>query len=263
MSEGAEKSYLEIVHAQFGFYASWPPGSLVEVGEIGILRDGAFIHTSHLRDHGVKFTKQTVDAPSMRYASKGGVKFVASAKGETEKAISTIAKVDAGLKIAFTKEGALVFVLDPATDDRIKNVDAIADWLEEAYRKKVLPRDRVVISHVRRAGGGVIAMAQEAGAEVELKAAAELGSGAVTLAKVGGKLELVTANATEFVSVPRGKSGMTPVYRFLHYKNPPPWWKFWGPKGGQVVLAERIRAEVGQFPRAKGSRSARMELGQS
>src|SRR5947207_553780 len=123
MSEGAQQEYLGIVHAQFGFYGSWLPGNLVEVGEIGVLRDGAFVHTSHLREHGVKFTKETIDAPSMRYASQGGVKFVASAKGETNTAISAIAKAEAGLRIQFKQARALVFVLNPATDERIKNVD--------------------------------------------------------------------------------------------------------------------------------------------
>jgi hypothetical protein len=214
---GAVGNYLDIVHKQFGFYATWLPGSLIEVGEIGVLRDGVFVHTAHLRDFGVKFRRKTLDAPSMRYASEGGVKFTASAKGSTDKVVSAIAKADAGLKIAFKKKGALVFVLDPATDDRIEDVDAITKWMDGAiYHDKTLPKDHIVVSHVRRAGGGVVAMAQDEGAEVQLKGGADLGSGTVTLAKVSGKFELVSANATEFVSIPRGRSGMTPVYRFLH-----------------------------------------------
>jgi len=43
MAEGAIDTYLQTVNKQFKFHASWPPGSLVELGNIGVIKDGAFI----------------------------------------------------------------------------------------------------------------------------------------------------------------------------------------------------------------------------
>jgi hypothetical protein len=53
MAEGAIETYLQTVNKQFKFHATWPPGSLVELGDIGVIRDGAFVKTSSLEDKGL------------------------------------------------------------------------------------------------------------------------------------------------------------------------------------------------------------------
>ena len=51
----ANKAYLDTVKRQFKITATWPPGSLVKVGDVGVLRDGAFVPQTTLRQMGVPF----------------------------------------------------------------------------------------------------------------------------------------------------------------------------------------------------------------
>jgi hypothetical protein len=251
--EGAIDTYLETVHKQFRMHATWPPGALVGLGDIGVLRNGAFVPTSNLKERGFRFGKEKREAPAVRFASSGGVKFEGSASGKTDTAISAIAKLDAGLKIRFTKEGAIVFVMDPAADEFIRDVDSVAEWML-AERGKKMKRDQVVITHIRRAGSGVIAMASSGGGEVQLKTNAKIGKGPVTLADLKGTLELVTSTETEFVSVPRGRSGTTPLYRMLHYDHPTFWERI---IGRDTTVAMRMHQDIGLFPAPEAVRGER------
>ena len=52
-----------------------------------------------LADKGIRFGRERREAPSLRFASSGAVSFSGSMSGETDKAISAIAKLDAGLKM--------------------------------------------------------------------------------------------------------------------------------------------------------------------
>jgi len=190
----------------------------------------------------------------MRFSSRGGVKFDGSIGGKTDAAVGAIAKLDAGLKITFKKQGGLVFVLDPASDEMIADVDKLSVWMQSQYGKK-LKEGQVVITHVRRARSGVIAMASEAGAQVQLKTNAKIGEGSLDITDVKGKLELVTSTDTEFVSVPRGRSGTTPLYRILHYHpDRPDWvpdWLPWPGRGGgrvELAYARRMTDNVALFP---------------
>lgn len=257
MADGAIDTYLETVHKQFKMHATWPPGAVVELGDIGVLRDGAFVPTSNLRDRGCRFRKEKRDAPSMRFASSGGVKFQASASGATDQALSAIAKLDAGLKIRFTKQGAIVFVMDPATNEFIRDVNAIDEWMRAEKGKKIEP-DQVIITHITRAGSGVIAMSSSSGAEVQLKTDATVGKGTVKLADVKGKLELVTSTETEFVSVPRGRSGATPLYRMLAFDHTTFVDRvFHRKRSGVSLKGMRISEEVGMFPAPQAVRGSR------
>ncbi len=216
MAQGAVEIYLETTYKHFKIQPTFPPGALIEVGWIGKIDEGQFVRTSDLSEHGVRFQKRTVDMPAMRFASSGGVDFIASAKGKLSKAVSAIAEADAGLKIAFKREAAIAIVLDSVTETYIKNVDALSDWMLGDRRRR-LTDDHIVVTHVRRAKSGVVAMAQTAGAEVQLKTEASLGRGKISLGAVGGKFALVTSSATEFVSIPSGRSGLSAFYRALHY----------------------------------------------
>src|SRR3954471_12044216 len=200
MADAAVETYLETTYKHFKIQPTFPPGALVEVGWIGKIDQGQFVRTSDLRDHGVRFQKRTVDMPAMRFASSAGVDFIATAKGKLSKAVSAIAEADAGLKIAFKRDSAIAIVLDPVTETYIKNVDAVSEWMHGAGRRK-LTENHVVVTHVRQAKSGVIAMAQSAGAEVQLKSDVALGRGKIGLGAISGKFTLVTSSATEFVSV--------------------------------------------------------------
>ena len=216
---GINEIYTKIVVEQFGLHASWLPGTLVEVGDIGEFHDGAFVRTSSLKAKRFSFKVESKPAPSMRFATQNGVEFLASAKGQTSQQLGAIGKLDAGLKIKFKTANALALVLDPARDRRISDADAVAAWME-TQRGKKLKEKQVVVTHVRSATAGVIAMAREAGAEVQLRADADLGKGPISIASVSGKFGLVSSTHTEFVSIPSGRSGMTPMFRVAGYDLP-------------------------------------------
>jgi len=244
MAKGAIETYVDTVYEHFKIQPTFPPGSLVEVGWIGKVDKGQFVRTSDLRDHGVTFQKRTIDMPAMRFASAEGVDFIASAKGKLSKAVSAIGEADAGLKIAFKKNAAIAIVLDPVTETFIRNVDAITDWLDGPGRRRV-DQDHIVVTHVRQAKAGVIAMAQVAGAEVQLKTNVSLGRGPIAIGKVSGKFSLVTTSSTEFVSIPSGRSGLTPFFRVAGYKRDKDIWDhlFGGEGDLEVALRQRLRAK--------------------
>jgi hypothetical protein len=257
MARGAIDTYLETVYTQFRFHATWPAGSLVVLGDIGEIRDGAFVRTSSIADKGVNFKRQRRDAPSIRFATRGGVEFRGTISGETDQAVSTIGKLDAGLKVTFKRQGALVFVMDPAEDEFIRDVDGLADWMHTQMGQQMRPEE-VIVTHIRRARSGLIAMASESGAEVQLKTNAQIGTGELDIANVKGNLELVHAWATDFVSVPRGRSGTTPLYRMLHYDDPSICQSILGTGPERIprvsVVSQRMVGNVGMSPAPPGVR---------
>jgi hypothetical protein len=145
MAEGASETYLRTLYQQFEMHATWMPGDPVECGEIGVLEGGAFVRQSDLKTAGFAFKIEKRHAPSMRFASSSGVEFEAKAKGELDKAVSAIAKADAGLKISFTDKGAIVFILDSARDEFICDVVALAEWMS-AERGHGIKDDQIIIT---------------------------------------------------------------------------------------------------------------------
>jgi hypothetical protein len=113
---------------------------------------------------------------------------------------------------------AIAIVLDSVTETFIRNVDKVSEWMSGDGRR-TLKADHVVVTHVRRAKAGVIAMAQSRGGEVQLKTNVALGHGRIELATVGGAFSVVASSSTEFVLVPSGGSGLTTFYRVLYYRS--------------------------------------------
>jgi hypothetical protein len=91
---------------------------------------------------------------------------------------------------------------------------------------------------VRRAESGVIAISSSAGAEVQLKANADI-KGPLRLANIHGGLEFASSSDTQCVCVPREGSALTPLYRMLHYEDLGLWRTLLGdePKVGQDFVS--------------------------
>ena len=98
-----------------------------------MIRDAAFVPTSNVSDKGFSFSTQRRDAPAMRFATRGQVDITGSASGSTDAAASAISQVDAGLRIGFKRQGAVVFVMDPAEDEFVRDVDAMSEWMQSQY----------------------------------------------------------------------------------------------------------------------------------
>jgi hypothetical protein len=82
-------------------------------------------------------------------------------------------------------------------------------------------------------------MSSSAGAEVQLKANADIGKGPLQLANIHGGLEFASSSATQFVSVPQERSALTPLYRMLYYEDRNLWQTLRGdePTVGQGFMA--------------------------
>src|SRR5271157_5257792 len=58
------RSYLRSIGERLGYLPTWPPDSIYEPGQVGILSDGVFVPVSHINAMGVQIQPRTISSPT-------------------------------------------------------------------------------------------------------------------------------------------------------------------------------------------------------
>jgi hypothetical protein len=191
----------------------------------------------------------TSDEPNQTIATSGGISFTVDGKV----AVDTTVKVGAQLDITFTRAGAAAMVLEDVRRHEFDEEQQVRSLMWQLFDSRAIEQDEVVVTYVKEARSGVIATTYDAKAKTDVDVTAHPGAGSVTLARVGGLLQVASVRSSQTVVTAEPNRSLTPMYRALVFARNRNWWTFWrshiaignavptrrstGLTGGQDVIA--------------------------
>jgi hypothetical protein len=209
----AREIYIEAIEEKLDlgewYNATWPIGADVEIGMV-VAVDGDLIVRGRLSDpdRGVAFTVDDSDQrpDSYQYASEGGVDVVAKAAGEDSGTFKWIGKASAGVKLTFTSENAVAIRATNVVRRGITNERQLARAIISAWHDgRRMDTGDVIITELLQTDSGFAAVSSARGAEIEVTAKADIGTGPISLGSLDGELHIAGQSKTQFAEdVPKG-----------------------------------------------------------
>jgi hypothetical protein len=245
------RQYTEQLRKQFGYWATWAPGVPLKLGQIGTFQDGVFVPESDLGHLGIQFSINRDESPSdYAYQSTKGVSIQSKVKGKSSKAFQSLTRLDAGVGISFTKEGAVVFSARGCRHNRIDDEFRLKEELLALAQAGKWDYDRAVVTHVADADCCTVLVSQKSNSRVELRASADIGNELVDLADA--KADLKVAFNTGMYTIMVSQRKVTPLFRAVRLAK-----SIFGPPG--MVAAMTEMAPSGELATASGAGEVELE----
>jgi hypothetical protein len=219
MAKSPFRHYLKDINKSSGYRATWEPGKLLKIGQIGkIDPKGFFVVYSSLIDEGFSPKVQSDDkSDTLDYSSKGTFEITAKVAGEVSSS-TNLQKSDAGFDIKLNSEKSILFQIAGYTTEHIVNIGDMKKMILEKYRQGNWEKDLVVITELVVAKSSTIIISTTKGTQLTLKANADVGNKKLAITDASLNLGLVkeTGSSMKFVAT----SGLTPLFRVMGLKKP-------------------------------------------
>jgi len=212
------KKYTRELKKQFGYLATWLPGTSVDLGDIGVLRKNEFTKISNLSDFGIKFEIESDETKSdIEHSSKGAVSITTKASGAVAPQGCSLGEVDAGITIAFSKENAIFFKANGTTSPSIKDQIALGKKIITLYKKGQWDKDWAIITEKVDSESATILISSSSNGKIELKAKGEMEAAKLDLAdaELSFKLTFSKDISTKIVA----KESLTPLFKASKVKS--------------------------------------------
>jgi hypothetical protein len=206
--------YQREMHKNVGFFATWLPASILELGDLGVLEAGRFRRIGSLKELGI------TELP-VREGTAGTMSYSASAErntGVSAGASTALPVAKAELSIRFAQKGGYVFEATGIRNFEIADRMALADRILSFYEQGRWQKEWLLVDAVYRAASATVIVSEETSSEIVLKA-----SGNIPL----GSLPLTDPNLGLSVSSSHGKivhvvaqNNLTPLYSGVKVRDP-------------------------------------------
>jgi len=205
------KIYQMEMYNNVGFFATWLPGDHIEVGAVGVMKNGGFRQEATLIDLGIKFKQSEEGSPQpLKYTSSKGTTVESSAGAR-------ISAVTADIKIDFSSEGAFLFDALNVRQVRIVNrFDVTADIIK-LYEEGRWHKEWYVIESLHVADSATIIVSQDQSAGIVIAASSELPIPSTTLADPRIDLSVKSSRGKLFQII-AGRN-LRPLYACLRLKD--------------------------------------------
>lgn len=222
----ARKRYTTEIHENFGYLATWLPGTRLKPGDIGVVRDRTFFRFTDISRMGIDIPVLSSPAKSdLRYATENGVSITFKASGTAQIPNSILGPNEAGIVVEFKKKNATVFEALGCQARSLGDQVALRQMVLEKMAGNEWDRDWRVVTEVVQATSATILISSAADARVELKAAGDLSAATNSLAEVSSQFAVgISRNIdTQIVAT----QGLTPLFRVAgivtHWFGTPTW----------------------------------------
>jgi hypothetical protein len=198
--------YQEEMHSNVGFFATWLPGDVLELGDIGALENGRFRRAGSLRELGFTGFQTREGTPqNMSYSAAADKKV-----GGTAGVSAPMDSMKAELSIRFTKQGGYVFEAAGIRNIEIADRMMFSDRILELYGQPRWKREWLVVDAVYKAHSATIIVSEDDSSEIVLKASAALPLGSLPLAdpNLGLSMSSCSGRITQVLV----RSELTPLY---------------------------------------------------
>jgi hypothetical protein len=165
--------------------------------------------------------------PGQTVSTSGGVSFSAGASVRTGEVVSVLAAADARLDITFHGVMAAALILQDVVRHEFVDELPVRTLMNSMFAANTLEPDEIVATYVLEADSGVVATTYDARAGTDIEVDATLGNCAITVAKIGGHLKIVSQRGSQTIATAEQGRPLTPVYRALALRSNRHWWTFW------------------------------------
>ena len=232
------EQYTDELYENFGYFATWEPGTTRELGEVGELRNNEFIRVTNLKNLKIDFKiiKDEVKH-ELNYSSKGSVKLTQKLNGKTTPVASVLAEADAGFVLEFGKEKSVFLKAIGVVTEQIDDQASMSQEILKRYNEGKWEKQWVVINELKRAESATIVISNSANSKIEISAKAALGKEELNIADATLDLSIVASQGinTEIIA----KTEVTPLFRLKGIKKP-----FFGKETVQNKGVENESAET-------------------
>jgi hypothetical protein len=191
--------------ASEGWHPTWPVGTDIDVGTIGLISDGAFVYQGRIERRTGEKLELDLPAKSHRdtleYATKGSVEFTAKVKGKTSRAVSHLLKAEAGVRLSFSTENALAISVGGLVEERVADVDDLEATMLRLNKDGKLDIGNAVVTHCLVGSSGIVAMSASEDGEATIQTKVDVGSGRISVANIDGAMKWTHQHDLEFLAV--------------------------------------------------------------
>jgi len=158
------------------YFAHWLPTYKLNLGSVGILEDGCiFKEIGQLHDFGIQFDplKDIIedDSPSsLEMTSTEGVELYLKQSGQLNASLPSIPQANAGVGIAFGKEGAFVLRASQIFEPRIGNIPKLEESIIKACENGVWKSNYCILSRLVTAPYLDLIISESKNSKLELQA---------------------------------------------------------------------------------------------
>ena len=206
------RKYTRELKKQFGYIATWLPGTPLELGDVGVFKKNQFTKISNLSDFNIPFEIEPDTTKSdIEHSSEGAVSITTKASGTVAPQGSALAEVDAGIIVQFSKEKAILFKVIGTLSPSIKNQIALGNTILGLYREGRWDKDWAIITELVNADSGTILISSSSSGKIELKAKADVE--AVKLDIADASLDLGVSYSKDLSTKIIADEGLTPLFK--------------------------------------------------
>jgi hypothetical protein len=191
--------YLNGIHRQLGYRATWLPDDKLKLGDLGVFDRGRFVLRSNLAELNIKFTQRHGHGSELLSASAGSQ---LDSAGDARIA-------GASARIAFGRAGSFVFEASKTRSDAIADMARVGQEILFAFRAGAYRKNWVVIDRLVAAHTTTVLIAHSDSAEVVLGATAAIDS---LLSLADSSLDLHVKSARGEVVRYLAATGLTPMF---------------------------------------------------
>lgn len=213
-----ETTYTSAMLKQFGYLATWLPGTQLALGLVGVLEGRTFVPKSSIKTLGVDF-KPTIDQTADKYLqfqSSKEIKVDVKLAGEVSTDVPTLPAAQAGIAVSFGSETGVVFNARGVSSTRIEDIFALESAIWDLWDRYLWDRDWVVITELVKAERTTVLISDSGYGKVELGAVGQAVVGPLNVGDLSGELAVVSSFGMHTQLV--GDEGLTPLFRAVRIR---------------------------------------------
>lgn len=234
------EQYVQGVHRELKYWATWHPAMQLRVGDWGLIEDGILDRQGNvLQDWGIEYREDTTDVTgNWTFKTDLHAEIKVEAKGEV-KTIPNVPKGKAGLQIKFKDDEAVVLVARGGKQHRIPDVHRLKRQLVAKARelgRDEFPRNIAIVTEVIVADITTVIVSNASDAEYAVSADADFGAGLLDLANA--EIGVQFAHSRNAQAELDASKGATPLFRGFRVKR-----DFWDHISAQPLEALQEQPE--------------------
>lgn len=212
ISKSTKNRYLNEIHEQLDYFATWEPNLNLKLGDIGCLYGNYFDYYSNLKRRKIEFKPRNDSTPgNLKHVSRRFIEIRFKASGMTLPGKSSLAELDAGVIINFKRAAGIYFETYDTYTHLIEDQIALGKEIYKRFIQNKWDPSLVVITELIEAKRAAIFISSTKRSSMELKASGKFRMGTLNIADAEADFQVVSSKymATDVMAT----KGIKPLFR--------------------------------------------------
>jgi hypothetical protein len=206
------KKYTNELYRHLHYYATWLPGTPLELGTIGTMKNKEFTKKSHLRNVGIDFEiVEDTTKSDLNHTSQGAVTISPKLSGKIPQVGSALGQGDAGFTVKFSKQNAILFKAKGTVTSSIEDQFKLGRQIRKKCEQGEWDKSYVVITELVKADSATILISSSSKGKVELKARGNITATKLDIADM--QLQLYIAFERDLSTKILAEQHLTPLFK--------------------------------------------------